>query len=342
MKKLLFTILTVLVVYCPVSAQNALLKKLGDKAKNTVEKKLEQKVEKSVSDKMDQVLGLDGKPAATSTSASAKSPGFAESLLTKDAGSGVWAPYIETSTLSFKGYEEAVAARPAWPSDKDLSDREALKKYATEFENYLVAVQALCSEYSQLSSTLYDQSFGSGGSDTRCNAIYEELSGIYAKKIEEASNEAYNNLTAAPSMLLGNKSAVNTGTLGGALFSLANQIVRSWPSSQECRKVNSIEADNPKKAGKQEQNKVINAWNAEQLSKWESTLRSFDDKDAVAARRIAELDAELDSMGDAVKKTSSWAMAKSQAGTLNGIVLDYARMPKRILDCPLVSNVWED
>lgn len=246
MKKLLLSILAASVVCCPLSAQSALLKKLGDKAKNTAEKKLEQKVEKTVPDKLNKTLGLD------------------------------------------------------------------------------------------------EQSYGYGSTDECCNAISEELSGIYNRKLEEASNEVYSNITAAPSLLLGNKSAVNTSTLGGALFSLGNQIVGSWPSSQECRKVNSIEAGNPQKAGKQEQNKIINNWNAEQLRKWVSTLRSFDDKDAATALRIAELDAELESMSDAVKKTSSWAMAKSQVITLNGIIIDFAQMPKRILDCPLVTNVWED
>ena len=57
---------------------------------------------------------------------------------------------------------------------------------------------------------------------------------------------------------------------------------------------------------------------------------------------IARLDAELESMGAAEKKTSSWASAKSMAATLNGLVISYASMPHLLFDCPLVRHAWED
>ena len=47
-------------------------------------------------------------------------------------------------------------------------------------------------------------------------------------------------------------------------------------------------------------------------------------------------------VGAAVKKTSSWASAKSMAATLNGLIISYTAMPHLLYDCPLVRHAWED
>ena len=73
-----------------------------------------------------------------------------------------------------------------------------------------------------------------------------------------------------------------------------------------------------------------------------AVLKRFDGQSAAAAKRIAELDAELDSMSESVKQSSAWAAAKNQAITLNGVILTSATMPLQVFDCPLVRRVWED
>ena len=180
------------------------------------------------------------------------------------------------------------------------------------------------------------------GTDARCDTIAVRLSEIYEKQFEGALSQMTSGISSLQSVLLGGKAAVDETTLSGALWKLRKQIVAAWPRSQECHEVNVLEQKSQGKESRARQNEIIDRWNKQQLQRWLSTVKRFDEKEGAAALRVAELDAELESMGAATKKTSSWASAKSMAATLNGLIINYAAMPHLIYDCPLVRHAWED
>lgn len=353
MKKLLIAISILALASVSASAQGALLKKLGQNAIGAAEKKVEKKVEKTVGDKVGSILGVDvtapnaAEASAQSTATNhATSTGiyasnYAESLFDGSSDSGIYAPGVEKSSLSFRNYREALAARPAWPSLGDLSSRAALTDYAAAYEDYMVAVRTLCDACMARQTALSEQSMGSG-SDNRCDEISQELSDIYQKELEGAFSQLTSGISSVQSVLLGGRTAADENTLAGALSKQRDRSVRAWKASEECRKVNMLEAKSSGAESRKAQNAVIDSWNATQLSQWVAILQRFDSRDSAAALRVAELDAELNSMGSGVRSTSSWAGAKAMAATLNGLILSYAGMPVRVLDCPLVRNVWED
>lgn len=348
MKRLLLVIAALLAACCVASAQGALLKKLGQKAVGAAEKKLGQKVEQTVSKKVGEALGVEetAVPTAVSASYDSVSPtgssSYAESLLDAGSGSGYFAPEIEKSTYSFKTYSQAMSARPAWATEAEISGKEGLESYLARLADYEKAVNELCSAYMAQQNALSEQSMQGVGTDARCDTIAVKLSEIYEKQFEGALSQLTTGVSSLQSLMLGGKAAIDENTLAGALFKLKKQIAAAWPRSQECHQVNVLEQKSQSKESRSRQNEIIDAWNKQQLQRWLSTVKRFDEKNGATALRIAELDAELEAMGAATRKTSSWASAKSMAATLNGLVINYTSMPHLIFDCPLVRHVWED
>lgn len=353
MKRLLLVIAALLAACCIASAQGALLKKLGQKAMGAAEKKLGQKVEQTVSKKVGEALGVEEKDAQAAQAANAlgvyntgsSSSGassYAESLLDAGSGSGYFAPEIEKSSYSFKTYSQAMSARPAWATEAEISGKEGLESYLARLADYEKAVNELCSAYMAQQNALSEQSMQGVGTDARCDTIAVRLSEIYEKQFEGALSQLTTGVSSLQSLMLGGKAAIDENTLAGALFKLRKQIAAAWPRSQECHQVNVLEQQSQSKESRSRQNEIIDSWNKQQLQRWLSTIKRFDEKNGGTALRIAELDAELESMGAATRKTSSWASAKSMAATLNGLVINYTSMPHLLFDCPLVRHAWED
>ena len=352
MKKLLLVIAALLAACCVASAQGALLKKLGQKAMGAAEKKLGQKVEQTVSKKVGEALGVEEKEAQAAQAASAlgvytgtgnpSGSTYAESLLDAGSGSGYFAPEIEKSSYSFKTYSQAMSARPTWATEAEISGKEGLESYLARLADYEKAVNELCSAYMAQQNALSEQSMKGVGTDARCDTIAVRLSEIYEKQFEGALSQLTTGVSSLQSLMLGGKAAIDENTLAGALFKLKKQIAAAWPRSQECHQVNVLEQQSQSKESRSRQNEIIDSWNKQQLQRWLSTIKRFDEKNGATALRIAELDAELESMGAATRKTSSWASAKSMAATLNGLVINYTSMPHLLFDCPLVRHAWED
>lgn len=352
MKKIVLIISALLTVCSAASAQGALLKKLGEKAVGAAEKKIGQKVEQTVSKKVGEALGVEEKEAQAAqaaealgiynTGASSGSSSYAENLLDANSGSGYYAPDIEKSSFSFKTYAQAIDARPAWATDAELSDKAGLESYIAKLGDYEKAVNELCSAYMAQQNALSEQSMQGSGTNARCDTIAVRLNEIYEQQFEGALSQMTAGVSSLQSLLLGGKAAVDENTLAGAMWKLKKQIAAAWPRSQECHQVNVLEQKSQSKESRTRQNEIIDSWNKQQLQRWLSTIKRFDEKDSATAIRIAELDAELEAMSASVKKTSSWAGAKSMAATLNGLIINYASMPHLLYDCPLVRHVWED
>ena len=119
---------------------------------------------------------------------------------------------------------------------------------------------------------------------------------------------------------------------------LRKQIVADWNKSAECKKVNSIEQSGKSKAQKvKEQSAVIDAWNKAQLEKWVASLQKWEKDNCGNIARIMELDAQLDALPDAEKKSAEYRIAKNHANALSATVLQWAMIPSEIFTCPYVE-----
>ena len=67
-------------------------------------------------------------------------------------------------------------------------------------------------------------------------------------------------------------------------------------------------------------------------------IARFIDAEYADAVKVAELDAELEAMSAADKKTANWATAKVQAVNLANMIVTTMSIPARVFDCPLVSH----
>lgn len=171
--------------------------------------------------------------------------------------------------------------------------------------------------------------------------IQEELSAIYETQLMSGVNAASSALNSLSSALLsGGKTSVDETNLAGALFMLRKKIVAAWPRSEECKEVNKLEMSQGKKSHAK-QNELIDKWNAKQLDIWVAKISQFVNVEGENARKVAELDAELDGMSEADKKTANWADAKLQIIKLNGTIVNYIDIPGRVFDCPLVRHAEE-
>jgi antitoxin component of RelBE/YafQ-DinJ toxin-antitoxin module len=172
----------------------------------------------------------------------------------------------------------------------------------------------------------------------RMKQIETELAGIYEAKVMNALNSTQTALSNLGASLLGGKTSVDETTLSGALFTLRQRIVSSWAKSDEAKAINKLEREQGIK-GRAKQNEIIDKWNSRQLDTWVAKIAKFDEAESADALKVAALDAELEAMSAADKKTSDWAAAKLQAVMLNGLVISAMESPSKVFDCPLVSHV---
>lgn len=175
------------------------------------------------------------------------------------------------------------------------------------------------------------------GSQNRMDQIAGELAGIYEGRALSAVNNMSNAMTSLGSALLGGKSAVDETSLSGALFTLSKRIASSWAKSDECKAVNKLEREQGFKS-REKQNEIIDKWNSKQLDIWVAKIAKFVDAEYADALKVAELDAELEAMSAADKKTANWATAKVQAVNLANLIITTMSIPARVFDCPLVSH----
>lgn len=194
---------------------------------------------------------------------------------------------------------------------------------------------------------------------TRAEEIAEELTQLQMKQFEDmaaAAQAASANLMA----IFGGGVQAGEEGMSGALAALSKKIVKGWAKSEECKKVNQMEMELDAKLqewmksnntgyndnfpdwwtkGREEQNKVIDAYNEKSMEKWIETVMKHIKKDQADAEHLVELDSELDAMSAADKNTEAWYDSKITLASLNGVILSYIGYPKAVFDCPLVSHV---
>ena len=194
---------------------------------------------------------------------------------------------------------------------------------------------------------------------SRTDEIKEQLDSIYMHQADALIQQANMTVNMLQTAIMGGRVAQDESTMSGALASLKKKIIAAWPKSDECKAVAKMEADLSAKIddwmrknnkgwndampsfwteGRQEQNKIIDKWNAKQLDRWLETMARFYDNDTADAKVLAALDEELEAMSAAEKARPSWAGAKSTAVTLNGLILNYMDTAASVFDCPLVQH----
>ena len=171
----------------------------------------------------------------------------------------------------------------------------------------------------------------------RMDQIATELAGIYEGRTLAALNNTSNALTSLGTALLSGKTTVDETTMTGALFNLSKRIASSWAKSDECKMVNKLEREQGLK-GRDKQNEIIDKWNSKQLDIWVAKIARFADAEYADAQKVADLDAELEAMSAADKKTANWASAKIQAVNLANLIISTMSIPAQVFDCPLVSH----
>ena len=130
---------------------------------------------------------------------------------------------------------------------------------------------------------------------------------------------------------------IDETTMTGALFNLSKRIASSWAKSDECKMVNKLEREQGLK-GRDKQNEIIDKWNSKQLDIWVAKIARFADAEYADAQKVADLDAELEAMSAADKKTANWASAKIQAVNLANLIISTMSIPTKVFECPLVSH----
>lgn len=175
----------------------------------------------------------------------------------------------------------------------------------------------------------------------RMDQIAAELAGIYEGRTLAALNNTSNALTSLGTALLSGKTTVDETTLTGALFNLSKRIAASWAKSDECKAVNQLEREQGFKS-RAKQNEIIDRWNSKQLDIWVAKIARFADAEYADAQKVAELDAELEAMSAADKKTANWASAKIQAVNLASLIISSMSIPTKVFECPLVSHANTD
>jgi hypothetical protein len=101
--------------------------------------------------------------------------------------------------------------------------------------------------------------------------------------------------------------------------------------------VNKLEREQGLK-GRDKQNEIIDKWNSKQLDIWVAKIARFADAEYADAQKVADLDAELEAMSAADKKTANWASAKIQAVNLANLIISTMSIPTKVFECPLVSH----
>ena len=245
-------------------------------------------------------------------------------------------PYAGASS---KGGKPAVSITPE-EIMKALQDAGVNPATASEEQVQDVVAEYVAKKYGMSKAQAKEMMANSKADEApqnRMDQIASELAGIYEGRALSAVNTMSNAMTSLGSALLGGKTAVDETSLSGALFSLSKRIASSWAKSDECKMVNKLEREQGFKS-REKQNEIIDKWNSKQLDIWVAKIARFIDAEYADAVKVAELDAELEAMSAADKKTANWATAKVQAVNLANMIVTTMSIPARVFDCPLVSH----
>lgn len=357
MKKLVITLAALVLVCTGAAGQGNLLKGLGQKALNKVEnaaqkkvdKKVDQTVDKAVDKALDNLFGKKSEttttkqePEATAT-AYDNEPGysFAGSLMYEDNDIDNYAEAKEEPTVPIYTFQDLVKYRPAWPSGADFANRAAFEKYAEKVQDYSRAAAELITANMTMKGLM-----ALGQSSTTDNSIHsekaaaigEELAKIAGEHVDKSQASQNQSLSDGLRAALRGKSVSNTATITGAMQGLREQIVADWHKSAECKKINAIEESGKSKSVRvKEQSAIIDSWNKAQLEKWVAALKDWENKNCTKLDRVVELDAQLEALPEAEKKSPEYKVAKNQANGLSATILQWAMIPSEIFTCPYVE-----
>ena len=353
MKRVILSIAAMVFVCTGAAAQGNLLKGLGqkaiNKATNTVEKNVEKKVDNAIDKQVDKALeGIFGKkqePVAkqeATATAFDEEPAytFAGALIYEDNNIDNYADAPEQPTLQVYGYTDLVKYRPAWPTGADLANRAAFEKYAEKVQDYSLAAAQLLTANMTMKALMnlgQDNTVDQNARSAKASAIDEELVKIIDErsgKVQAQNQSMADGLRAA----LRGQNVSNPGTIAGSMAELKSQIVAEWHKSAECKKVNAIEESGKSKAVRvKEQSAIIDNWNKAQLEKWVAALKEWEDQNCAKVARVIELEAQLDALPEAEKKSAEYKIAKNHVNGLNTMLLQWAMIPSEIFTCPYVE-----
>ena len=352
MKRIILSIAALAMVCWAADAQSV-LKNLGQKALNKVEnsaqKKVDKKVDQTVDKAVDKALeGIFGKkqeqpkqqePTATAYD-SEPAYTFAGGLMYEDVNIDNFADAPEKTTLPINSYADLVKYRPAWPTSADIANRAAFEKYAEKVQDYSRAAAELLTAGMTVKALMAlgdDGTVDKNVHSAKAQTIAEEL--VKISEDRGAKVQAQNqSLANGPRAALKGQNVSNTSTIGGAMAGLKQQIVADWNKSAECKKVNTLEESGKIKALRvKEQSTVIDAWNKAQLEKWVAALQNWENENCASVARVIELEAQLDALPDAEKKSAEYKIAKNHANGLNTMLLQWAMIPSEIFACPYVE-----
>ena len=353
MKRIILSIAALAMVCWAADAQSV-LKNLGQKALNKVEnsaqkkvdKKVDQTVDKAVDKALDNLFGKSKQetvkqqePTATAYD-SEPAYTFAGALIYEDNNIDNYADAPEKTSLPINSYADLVKYRPAWPTSADIANRAAFEKYAEKVQDYSRAAAELLTAGMTMKALMAlgdDGTVDKNAHSAKAQAIGEEL----VKIAEERGNKAQaQNQSLADGLraALRGQEVTNTSTIGGAMSGLKQQIVADWNKSAECKKVNSLEESGKAKLVRvKDQSAVIDAWNKAQLEKWVAALQNWENENCSKVARVIELEAQLDALPEAEKKSAEYKIAKNHANGLNTMVLQWAMIPSEIFACPYVE-----
>ena len=352
MKRIILSIAALAMVCWAADAQSV-LKNLGQKALNKVEnsaqKKVDKKVDQTVDKAVDKALeGIFGKkqeqpqeqqPTAASYD-NEPAYTFGGALIYQDNSIDNYADAPEKSTLQVYSCSDLVKYRPAWPSAADLANRAAFEKYAEKVQDYSLAAAELLTANMTMKALMnlgQDNTIDKNAHSAKASAIDEELVKIMDErndKVQARNQSMADGLRAA----LRGQNVSSPGTIKGAMEGLKSQIVADWHKSAECKKVNAIEEGGKAKLVRvKEQSAVIDGWNKAQLEKWIAALKKWEDDNCAKVARVIELDAQLEALPEAEKKSAEYKIAKNHANGLNTMILQWAMIPSEIFTCPYVE-----
>lgn len=353
MKRIILSVAALAMICWAADAQNV-LKNLGQKALNKVEnsaqKKVDKKVDQTVDKAVDKALeGLFGKkqeqPQQQQPTATAydEEPAytFAGALIYDDNNIDNYADAPEKSSLNVGGYKDLVKYRPAWPTGADLANRAALEKYAEKVQDYSIAAAEIITADMTMKGLMalgQDNTVDNSVRSSKALAIDEELVKIMEERGVKAQSQSQSLSDGLRAALRGQNSVPSAATIAGAMAPLKEQIVADWHKSAECKKVNTIEeSGKPKAVRVKEQSAIIDGWNKAQLEKWVAALKDWEDKNCAKLPRIIELDAQLEALPEAEKKSAEYRIAKNHANALSATMLQWAMIPSEIFTCPYVE-----
>lgn len=352
MKRIILSIAALAMVCWAADAQSV-LKNLGQKALNKVEnsaqKKVDKKVDQTVDKAVDKALeGIFGKnkeqpqqqePTATAYD-SEPAYTFAGSLMYEDVNIDNFADAPEKATLPINSYADLVKYRPQWPAPADLANRAAFEKYAEKVQDYSRAAAELLTAGMTMKALMAlgdDGTVDKNVHSAKAQAISEELVKIAEERNGKAQAQNQSLADGLRAALRGQE-VTNTSTIGGAMSGLKKQIVADWNKSAEFKKVNSLEESGKAKLIRvKDQNAIIDSWNKAQLEKWVAALQKWEKENCASVARLIELEAQLEALPEAEKKSAEYKIAKGHANGMSAMIMQWVMIPSEIFACPYVE-----